>query len=346
MSILSICDSAEVLSVIKIVKIIIDIIKIVVPIILIVAGMVRFLLAIKSDDADAVKKAGQMFAKNAMAAVIVFLVPTLVNVLIKISTPNSEYKNCFNAATGENINNLYNERLNSLIAKAEESNSYNDYYAAFIEYSKLSNENRSKYTSRMDALYKTIQTELDESNKKEATKKPGSSYGGTDSDQTESSGTYAVEYRDGVFYLPNTRVKSDDEMPRMSGIYGVHPEFSRRMESFLADASAAGYNITVTSGYRAFSHQLSLWNQSQYSCPERLNWVACPGGSRHNYGIAIDLSFNGQSCSQSNWNCNSAAKWAHENASKYNLNFRMSWEPWHIEPDKIEGGHFGACAYC
>ena len=110
----------------------------------------------------------------------------------------------------------------------------------------------------------------------------------------------------------------------------------------ISDASALGYKITVTSGWRSYSSQRSLWDNSSRACNVRSKWVACPGGSRHGFGIAADLKFNGTSCS-GGWDCNAAAKWAHANAGNYNLTFRMSWEPWHIEPSQVNGGNFGKC---
>ena len=110
----------------------------------------------------------------------------------------------------------------------------------------------------------------------------------------------------------------------------------------MEDAKAQGYNITLTSGWRSYSSQRSLWDNSNRPCSERGKWVACPGGSRHGFGIAADLSFNGTSCS-GGWDCNAAASWVHANAANYGLKFRMSWEPWHIEPAQIQGGSFGSC---
>lgn len=51
-------------------------------------------------------------------------------------------------------------------------------------------------------------------------------------------------------------------------------------------------------------------------------WVALPGRSNHQKGIAFDLEYANDD----------AKKWALENASKYGLHFPMSHEPWHVEP--------------
>lgn len=342
MSIVSICDNGDVLSLLRIVNIVITIIKIVVPIMLIVVGMLDFLKAIKVGDEDLLSKAKKSFLNKSIAAICVFMVPTLVNVLVTISDPNNEYRECLRLGNDEAIASAYDKRISELIDKAEADNNYTAYYQAYSEVHKLSNDEREKYTARLDAVYKVIQTRMDEAAKAEALQSAGSSYGGYGADNIAATGVYKVEYRDGVFYLPNTRVKSDAEAPRLSGISGTHPEFSRRLQAFLNDAQANGYKITITSGYRAYSHQYNLWKNSTRACSERSKWVACPGGSRHNFGIAADLSFDGTSC-KGGWNCNSAATWAHSNASKYNLKFRLSHEAWHIEPDKVEGGHFGSC---
>lgn len=159
----------------------------------------------------------------------------------------------------------------------------------------------------------------------------------------EANGTYgSVTYANGVFTIPNRRATSDADIPKQSGSYGLNPVFSDRLNKFIADAKKEGYTITVTSGWRSYSSQASLWYNSNRACSERGKWVACPGGSRHGFGIAADLSFNGTGCS-GGWNCNAAAKWAHENAPNYGLRFPMSWEAWHIEPTNVKGGAFGAC---
>lgn len=342
MSVVSICDNGDILSVFKIVNIIILVIKIVVPIMLILVGMIDFMNAIKVSNEDLLVKAKKSFLNKCIASICVFLVPTIVSTLVMISDTNNEYKECLKSGNDSVISSAYSKRINDLVNKAEKNNDYTAYYQAYNEVHKLKPEERKNYNNRLDAVYKSIQTKLSEEAKKEAVSSPGSSYGGYGADNVAANGVYKVEYRNGVFYLPSTRVRSDAEAPRLSGISGTHPEFSRRLQAFINDAKANGYTITITSGYRAYSHQLRLWKSSNKSCNERNKWVACPGGSRHNFGIAADLAFNGSSC-KGGWNCNKAATWAHNNASKYNLKFRLSYEAWHIEPDRVEGGHFGSC---
>ena len=59
-----------------------NIIRIIVPILLIVLGSVDMGTAVMSDDKDALKKASSKLVKRCIAAVAIFFVPLIVNVLI------------------------------------------------------------------------------------------------------------------------------------------------------------------------------------------------------------------------------------------------------------------------
>lgn len=68
-------------------------IKIAVPIILIVIGMMDLAKAIAGKDEKVIKEAQSGLIKKAIAAVLVFLVATLVGVLMSLIGAN-EYENC------------------------------------------------------------------------------------------------------------------------------------------------------------------------------------------------------------------------------------------------------------
>jgi hypothetical protein len=115
-----------------------------------------------------------------------------------------------------------------------------------------------------------------------------------------------------------------------TGFTDFRPEFGGALQQFLA----ASPGITVNSGYRDIKRQTQLWNAAlqKYGSPEKArHWVAPPGKSRHNMGMAADLAFPNDA----------ARQWAHANAAKYNLNFRMGHEPWHIELVGGGGGDTG-----
>lgn len=112
---------------------------------------------------------------------------------------------------------------------------------------------------------------------------------------------------------------------RPDGISGLDSMFRNALESMIA---AAPENIraglTIGSGYRSVERQAELWDAAlkKYGDPEIAdNWVARPGKSNHNRGLAADLKFASPE----------VKAWVHANAGRYGLHFPMSWEPWHIE---------------
>jgi hypothetical protein len=107
----------------------------------------------------------------------------------------------------------------------------------------------------------------------------------------------------------------------------MDPGFAAALQAFIA---ASGGRITITSGYRSNERQAQLFAAAvdRYGSEEAARrWVAPPGHSNHNRGVAADLGF-----------ANAAAReWAHQNAAAFGLHFPMSWEPWHIEPISARG---------
>jgi len=101
-------------------------------------------------------------------------------------------------------------------------------------------------------------------------------------------------------------------------------DFNTSFADALQQMIAARPGISVNSGYRTPERQAELYAAAiqKYGSPEAARrWVAPPGKSRHNMGIAADLAFATPE----------DRAWAHENAAQYGLNFRMGHEPWHIE---------------
>lgn len=87
------CSDPDFKAILKIVGYVVFAIKIVVPILLIVIGMMDLAKAVNSKSEDDVKKAQQALVKKAIAAVLVFLVVTIVSLLMGIVNGN-EYKDC------------------------------------------------------------------------------------------------------------------------------------------------------------------------------------------------------------------------------------------------------------
>ena len=106
-NILGICDNAEILSVLRLVRIVIKAMQIAVPIILIVTLSINFSQAVASHDANALSKAKTKAIFQGIAAVVIFAVPTLVSTLMNITINDDTYKTCLQNATQENIDLAY-----------------------------------------------------------------------------------------------------------------------------------------------------------------------------------------------------------------------------------------------
>ena len=118
--VLGICSAPEVLEVMRIVKIVITIIKIVVPILLIIFGMITYVRAITDSDNDNITKANKTIVNMFIAAVAIFLVPTIVGFVFDVAGANSNgVIDCFYNADKEGIINGYMARIETSFSKVD-----------------------------------------------------------------------------------------------------------------------------------------------------------------------------------------------------------------------------------
>lgn len=98
---------------------------------------------------------------------------------------------------------------------------------------------------------------------------------------------------------------------------GLNPQFMTPLEAMI---QASGGRIWINSGYRSEERQAQLYQGAvaKYGAANAGKYVAPPGHSNHNFGLAADLGGD--------------LELAHQLAPQFGLVFPMSWEPWHIEP--------------
>lgn len=98
---------------------------------------------------------------------------------------------------------------------------------------------------------------------------------------------------------------------------GFDPQFGSKINALIA---ASGGRIRIVSGYRSEAQQQALWDEAvkRYGPIGARKWVAPPGHSNHEKGIAADLGGD--------------IALAHKLAPQFGLVFPMAWEGWHIEP--------------
>ena len=109
---------------------------------------------------------------------------------------------------------------------------------------------------------------------------------------------------------------------------GTYEAFKKLASAF---KNATGYTLLITSGYRTYAQQKSLydrWRAGTFKAPS----VARPGTSLHESGRALDIRDSGSDAGvtvagnvRSNWIRNNAAKYGFQ-PNGYNFG-----EPWHIE---------------
>ena len=158
--ILSFCDEPSILEVMNIVNIVITIIKVVVPILLIVSAMIDLVRAISDAELNKITKP---MVNKVIAAVLVFLIPTFVSLIAKITLNDGEYKNCIDVSSST-VKVAYNNKEEELIKKAEESLDINDYNNALIYLNNLKDENaRIEYTKKLEEIKKEMDSKKEES---------------------------------------------------------------------------------------------------------------------------------------------------------------------------------------
>ena len=96
------CDIGEgrdaILTMIYYVKLVLRILQIAVPIGLILFGTIYMAKAVIAGDEKKMKEAQKPFIKRIVSAVIVFLIPYIVSVVVGLVTSNGDYKGCWDAA--------------------------------------------------------------------------------------------------------------------------------------------------------------------------------------------------------------------------------------------------------
>ena len=118
---------------------------------------------------------------------------------------------------------------------------------------------------------------------------------------------------------------------RPDAISGLDPRFASSVWDMLQAAEADGLNLRITSAYRSPEVQARLWENAlaKYGSEQAARkWVAPPGKSKHNKGVAVDFAGPGGLLRDAN---SPEAQWIAANAARFGLDVPMSWEPWQVE---------------
>ncbi len=115
------------------------------------------------------------------------------------------------------------------------------------------------------------------------------------------------------------------------------------LEELFAGAKSAGYGLVVSTAYRGYSYQKSLYNSyaSKDGTAKADTYSARPGYSEHQTGLAVDIRDQSGTCSlEQCFSTVPSAKWLAANAYKYGFILRYTkdkvaitgyeYEPWHF----------------
>ncbi len=129
--ILSLCSDANILKILRYIKIVINIIFVIVPILLLVTASISYLKAISNTDKDGIAKTNKAMISKCIAAVIIFFIPLITKMIVKLaSTDENDYISCIENATPEGISNAYIKNANDTVKKVKTSYDINDYNKA------------------------------------------------------------------------------------------------------------------------------------------------------------------------------------------------------------------------
>lgn len=156
-------------------------------------------------------------------------------------------------------------------------------------------------------------------------------------------------------YIPSNLVITDENIDNFHGYLNsnLKPMIEKCVFKYFKlmqeDAKKEGFNILIDSGYRSYSYQQDIWNDSiiKIGLEETKRIVAPPGASEHQTGLSFDVGYiiNGIYTDDVTEE-QQETKWLFNNSYKYGFILRYQkgkeditgykYEPWHYRFVGIE----------
>ena len=166
--------------------------------------------------------------------------------------------------------------------------------------------------------------------------KKGRLAGGKITGYTEKG--YAVELIDGKTYVDGVLIANKTySLPEDYNPGGLLPECKEAFALMQSAAAAKGLNIYISSGFRSYASQKSIYNRYVGRDGRALadTYSARPGHSEHQTGLAVDLNTITQSFGRTK-----EGRWVAEHCHEYGFIIRYPegkshitgycFEPWHL----------------
>lgn len=113
------CDAPEFLSAIVLFKRLLLVAQILAPIVLMVISGMDIIKAVMAGNSDEIMKHIHKIPKRLLSLSVVYLAPLIINMTVSLAQDISEYSECYNKATEENILIAYQNKAEELISIAE-----------------------------------------------------------------------------------------------------------------------------------------------------------------------------------------------------------------------------------
>lgn len=156
--------------------------------------------------------------------------------------------------------------------------------------------------------------------------------------QSVTAKGYAVQVVDGVTYIGGVMIANKSySLPESYAPGDLLPEVKEAFAVMQKAAAAQGLNIYISSGYRSYSRQQTLYNNYVKSDGKALadTYSSRPGYSEHQTGLCFDLN----TIDDSFGNTKESA-WLEQHAQEYGFIIRFpkgkdaqtgyQYEPWHL----------------
>lgn len=167
-----------------------------------------------------------------------------------------------------------------------------------------------------------------------------------------------VQLVNSEYHLPSDYIPPDLVVPDVEMAFGdtsldkahLRQEAADALELMFADAAEQGIELVMVSGYRSYDRQEELFEQEvaeRGSVEAAAQWVAVPGTSEHQTGLAVDISAKSVNCDLvEEFGSTAEGIWLQENAHEYGFILRypaedtevtgINYEPWHFRYVGVE----------
>ena len=161
--ILSVCQDPDILSVMNIFNKVITIIKIMVPILIVITALISVGKAIAWGEDNDIKNAVQVMIIKFFVGATIWFIPTFVESVMMIVDPQSDYMDCFNKASKENIKKAYLAIAQRAVNDAERTIDPDYYSDAMYAVSRVEDGTaKSNLERRLEVVNATIEKEREE----------------------------------------------------------------------------------------------------------------------------------------------------------------------------------------